>query len=78
LFLPWWRWWSSSVICGCACCLLVIIEKAVHTLKEHVFSIFPISNQPGGCMAQHPGYPDVASLVSDFYWRTSCRIICWT
>ena len=42
-------------------------EKTVHTLKEHLFSVFPISNQLGGCLVQHPGYPDVASLVSEFY-----------
>jgi hypothetical protein len=39
----------------------------VHTLKEHLFSVFPIINQPGGCLVQHPGYPDVASLVLEFY-----------
>jgi hypothetical protein len=39
----------------------------VHTLKEHLFSVFPISNQPGGCLLQHPGHPDVASLVLEFY-----------
>jgi hypothetical protein len=42
-------------------------EKTEHTFKEHLFSVFPLSNQPGGCLVQHPGYPDIASLVSDFY-----------
>jgi hypothetical protein len=42
-------------------------EKAVHTLKEQLFTVFPISNQSGGCLLQHPGHPDVASLVMEFY-----------
>jgi hypothetical protein len=26
---------------------MIVKEKAVHNLKEHLFSIFPINNQPG-------------------------------
>jgi hypothetical protein len=58
------------VICFLWLCVLFVgdrQEKTVHTLKEHLFSVFPISNQLGGCLVQHPGYPDIALLVLEFY-----------
>jgi hypothetical protein len=66
-------------------------EKTVHTLKEHLFSVFPISNQPGRCLVQHPGtltlhhwfqsFTDVPAVVPsaglNYFCCDTCSSLRW-